>query len=196
MDVRPYSKFEDKMRHKNLADRSDSCLVVVDMQEPFLRAMFDRERVVNNAKKLVGTANVLGLPILVTLQNPERMGDTVTEIAELLPQHEAIGKMAFSCCGDRAFNERLAKLGKRTVILCGVETHICVSQTAHDLQHKGYTVHVPADAVCSRQESDWQLGLDKMRHSGIVVGCTEGVMYELLGCAGTDEFRQILKLVK
>lgn len=184
------------MRHPNLADRSDSYLVVVDLQEPFLRAMFDRETVVANSRKLIEVAKILGLPMLVTLQNPERMGDTVDEIKEALPAHEPIAKMTFSCCGDESFNNRLKELGKRTVILCGIETHICVSQTAHDLLADGYKVHVPKDAVCSRREHDWKAGLDKMRQSGVIVGCTEAVIYELMGCAGTDEFRELLRLVK
>ena len=184
------------MRHPNLADRSDTCLVVVDMQEPFLRAMFDRGMVVENTRKLLGVAMVLDLPVIVTLQNPERMGETVPEVAELLPPVEQIGKMSFSCCGSEEFNAHVAELGRKTLILCGVETHICVSQTAHDLLAQGYKVHVPGDAVCSRKESDWQAGLRKMYQSGVIPTCTEAVMYELLGCAGTDEFREVLKLVK
>ena len=184
------------MRHPNLTDRADSCLVVVDMQEPFLRTMFDRATVVESSRKLIGAAKILGLPILVTLQNAERMGDTVPEVKELLPPGEAIDKMSFSCCGDEAFNRRLTQLGRRTVILCGVETHICINQTAHDLLALGYMVHVPGDAVCSRRQDDWRAGLEKMRQSGVIITSTEAVIFELLGCAGTDEFREILKAVK
>ena len=184
------------MRHPNLVDRADSCLVVVDMQEPFLRTMFDRDAVVDGVRTLVGAAQILGLPILVTVQNPERMGDTVPEIAEVLPPVAAISKMSFSCCGDKTFLEMLEQLGKKAVIVCGIETHICVSQTAHDLLVMGYKVHVPEDAVCSRTEQNWRIGLEKMRKSGIIVSSTEAVIFELLRCAGSDEFRQVLKLVK
>lgn len=184
------------MRHPNLAERSDSFLVIVDMQEPFLNAMFDREMVVENCRKLVSAAQILGLPVLVTLQNSERMGDTVPEIKELLPPHQPVDKMTFSCGGDDEFNRQMKALGRRTAILTGVEAHICVSQTAHDLLLRGYRVHVPEDAVCSRREATWRAGLEKMRHSGAVVTSTEAVIFELLGCAGTDEFRQMLKVVK
>ncbi len=184
------------MRHPNLADRSDSFLVVVDMQEPFLRTMFDRETVVENCRKLISAARVLDLPVLVTLQNAERMGDTVPEVKELLPPHEPVDKMSFSCCGDPEFNRRLEALGRRTAILTGVEAHICVSQTAHDLLAQGYKVHVPEDAVCSRREANQRNGLEKMRHAGAVVTSAEAVIFELLGCAGTDEFREILRVVK
>jgi len=170
--------------------------VVVDLQEPFLGTMFDRPRVTENCRKLIEAAKVLGLPILVTLQNPEKMGDTVPEIRDILPPHEPIDKMSFSCCGDDGFNERLAKLGKRTVILCGIETHVCISQTAHDLLQAGYKVHVPEDAVCSRRETDWRAGLEKMRHSGVIVTGTEALIFELLQVAGTDEFREVLEFLR
>ncbi|MHB1000547.1 MAG: hydrolase [Armatimonadota bacterium] len=184
------------MRHPNLADKSDSCLVVVDMQEPFLNVMFDRQQVTENVRKLISIAKIFDLPVLVTVQNPERMGDTVPEIQELLPPVQPISKMSFSCCGDQKFVDQLAAFGKKTVIVCGIETHICVNQTVHDLLADGYTVHVPEDAVCSRSQANWRAGLEKMRQSGAVITCTEAVMYELLGCAGTEEFRQVLKLVK
>ena len=184
------------MRHPNLADRSDSCLVVVDLQEPFLKTMFDRQMVIENAGKLIQAAGIMHLPTLVTLQNPEKMGDTIPEIKELLPPHEPISKMAFSCCGDQGFKLRLQGLGKKRVILCGVEAHVCISQTAHDLLANGYRVHVPEDAVCSRKERDWRAGLEKMRQSGIIVTSTEAVIFELVERAGTDEFREILKLVR
>ena len=170
--------------------------MVVDLQEPFLRTMFDRPAVVENVRRLIGAAKILDLPMLVTLQNPEKMGDTVPEVKELLPPAEPVGKMSFSCCGDVTFNRRLSALGRRTVILTGIETHVCVSQTAHDLLMQGYTVHVPGDAVCSRKEADWLAGLEKMRQSGVIVTSTEAVIFELLACAGTDEFREVLKLVK
>jgi nicotinamidase-related amidase len=184
------------MRHPSLADKSDSILIVVDLQEPFLGTMFDRPRVTENCRKLIEAAKILRLPILVTLQNAEKMGYTVPEIKELLPPHEPIDKMSFSCCGDDGFNERLAKLGKRTVILCGIETHVCISQTAHDLLQAGCKVHVPEDAVCSRRESDWRAALEKMRQSGAIITGTEAVIFELLQVAGTGEFREVLKIVR
>lgn len=184
------------MRHPSLADQSDSVLVVVDMQEPFLRTMFDREMVVENCRKLVSAAEILGLPVLVTLQNAERMGDTIPEVKELLPPHEPIDKMSFSCCGNSEFGRQVEALGRKTAILTGVEAHICVSQTAHDLLAQGCRVHVPEEAVCSRRESNWRAGLEKMRQSGAIITSTEAVIFELLGCAGTDEFREMLEVVK
>lgn len=184
------------MRHPNLAERSDSCLVIVDMQEPFLQSMFDRTMVEQGVQKLVSAANILGIPTLATVQNKKRMGDTVSSILEHIPSVEAVEKMSFSCCGDDVFKRQLESLGKRTVILCGVETHICVNQTALDLLGDGYKVHVPADAVNSRTQGNWRVGLDKMSGAGVIITSVETVIFELLGSAGTDEFRQILKIVK
>lgn len=184
------------MRHPSLAGRDDTCLVVIDMQEPFLRAMFDLETVVRNTRRLLGVAKVLNLPVLVTLQNPEKMGDTVPEVKELLPDVRPFAKMSFSCCADESFVNAIADLHRGTVILCGIEAHICVSQTAHDLLAVGHRVHVPEDAVCSRKETNRRSGLEKMRQSGVIVTSTEAVIYELMECAGTDEFREVLKLVK
>jgi nicotinamidase-related amidase len=158
--------------------------------------MFDRDMVEGGCRRLIGAADIMDLPVMVTVQNPEKMGDTVPEIAEVLPARNTISKMTFSCCGDEGFNARLAALERRTVILCGVETHICVSQTALDLIAQGYKVHVPEDAVCSRLQATWRAGLERMRDAGVIITTTESVIYELLGCAGTDEFREVLKLVR
>ncbi|MHB1457182.1 MAG: hydrolase [Armatimonadota bacterium] len=184
------------MKHKNLADRADSCLVVVDMQEPFLNSMYDRETVTANVNRLIDAAKIFGIPVLVTLQNSERMGGTVPEVEEHLPEHQPVNKMTFSCCGDDDFMTQLAETGKMTVVLCGIESHICVNQTAHDLLAAGYTVHVPEDAVCSRTPANCRIGIEKMRQSGAVITCTESVIYELMERAGTEEFRQVLRLIK
>lgn len=184
------------MRHRNIANRDESCLVVIDMQEPFLRAIHDRATVISNVNRLINAAVIMRLPIIVTLQNADRMGNTVPEVFENLPPHEPIDKMTFSCCGDETFMHELEKIGKGTVILCGIETHICVNQTALDLVQSGYEVHVPDDAVSSRTERNWQSGLAKMRQSNVIVTSTEMLIYELLVRAGTDEFRKILKYIK
>ncbi|HAH87663.1 MAG TPA: hydrolase [Armatimonadetes bacterium] len=184
------------MRHPNLAGKSDSLLVIVDMQETLLRAVLNRQEITSNCKKLAGTAKILNLPVLVTEQNPEKLLGTAAEILEILPPHNMVGKLDFSCCGSQDFIRHLEATGRKTVILCGVEAHICVSQTAHDLIARGYRVHVPEDAVSSRRELDRQAGIKKMQLAGAIPTSAEAVIYELLGCAGTDQFRQVLKMVK
>ena len=117
-----------------------------------------------HAERVNASARALGLPVVSTLQYPERMGDMIPEILEALPGDEPRpGKTRFSSCGCGAFCDRLAEIAKDTVLICGVETHICVSQTAHDLLAGGYKVHVAADAVSSRAKSNWKIGLEKMR---------------------------------
>ncbi len=166
------------------------------MQEPFLRSIFERERVISNTIKLIRAAGVLGVPVITTLQYQARMGDVIPEVAELLPDSTRLDKMTFSCCGVECFGGAIAEAGRRQVLLCGVETHICVSQTAHDLLHVGYSVQVAEDAVSSRKDSDWRTGVAKMRGSGVVVTSSEAAIYEMLRDATAPEFKQILDVVK
>jgi nicotinamidase-related amidase len=182
--------------HPNLLDLNDTVLIVVDVQEPFLRTIFERERVVENVLKMVEAAKVLGLPVVTTLQNKARMGDVIPEIAKALPSGERFDKMTFSCCGSDDFICEISKIGRKTALICGIETHICVNQTSHDLVQLGYNVHVVADAVSSRKQQDWLTGLEKMRQAGIVITSVEMSIFELLRDASLPEFKAILNLVK
>lgn len=182
--------------HPSVLDRNETVLVVVDVQEPFLGSIFERDRVVSNVVKLVEAANVLDVPVVTTLQYPEKMGDVIPELAEVLPDTDRIDKTAFSCCGAKSFVNKLEQLGRHAVLLCGVETHICLNQTAHDLLILGYKVHIAADAVNSRKESDYIIGLGKMRESGVIITSTEASIFELLRDAASPEFKTILRLVK
>ena len=179
-----------------MLDRENTVLVVVDVQEPFLRSLFERDRVVNNVTKLVRAASILGVPIIATLQNKARMGGVIPEIAELLPDGEAIDKMTFSCCGESSFIDSIDSLGWNQVLLCGLETHVCLNQTAHDLKSRGHEVHIAADAVSSRKESDWKFGIERLRQAGIVITTTEMAIFELLRDAAAPEFKRILEIVK
>ena len=185
-------------RHPNLLRRDDTLLVVVDMQEPFLRGIHERERMTDNVRLLSQAAGILGVPVVPTLQYAERMGSVVAEIADVLPSQSAppLDKMCFSCGGSVGFLQRLEDTGRRQILLCGVETHICVSQTALDLVHLGYQVHVAADAVSSRSGEKHKLGMERMRDSAVLPCAAEAAVYELLGEAGTAEFKSVLALVK
>ena len=185
------------VRHPALLDRDQSVLVVVDMQEPFLSVINGREALVGNVRLLCQAARTLGIPTLATVQYAERMGGVVLPVAEVLPPDVyPLDKMCFSCAGSEAFMARLAATGRRQVVLCGVETHICVSQTAHDLAHAGYAVHVAADAVNSRTLERHKLGMERIRDAGISPCASEAAVYEWLREAGTPEFKEILRLVK
>ncbi len=184
-------------RHPALLRSEDTVLMVVDMQEPFLRHIWSGGRLLDNVNKLLDTARILRVPVVPTLQNMKQMGGVIPDVASRLPaQCIPFDKMCFSCQGDTVISGELARAGRKQVILCGVETHICILQTALDLVAQGYQVHVVADAVSSRSQSDWELGLRKMERLGVAVASTEMAMYELVGEAGTPEFREILKLVK
>lgn len=186
------------MRHPYLLDAADAALVVVDMQEPFLGVIHERERLTANVVLLLQTAGLLGIPVLTTVQYAARMGGVVGAVAGALPPGTPIpiDKMCFSCAGSDEFVRALAATGRKQVLLCGVETHICVSQTAHDLLQAGYQVHVAADAVSSRSLEKHKLGMERIRDSGIRPCAAEAAVYEWLAEAGTDAFKAVLKWVK
>jgi len=183
-------------KRQELCPREDSLLLVVDVQERLLPHIFEKERVLENCRRLIQTANVLGVPILLTEQYPQGIGRTVKEITDLLPGAEPIEKVSFSCCGDPAFLERLAALGKRTVIVCGIEAHVCITQTTLELLAGGYFPYVVGDAISSRTRENWEAGVARMQQAGATLGSTEMVAFELLRRAATDEFRQILSLFR
>jgi nicotinamidase-related amidase len=179
-----------------LADRADAVLVVVDVQERLASAMPHRDQVVARIVALVKAARILGMPILVTRQNPAGLGDTLPEVAEAMGEHSPIDKMEFCCREDSSFSDELAATWRGQVVLAGMETHICITQTALALVEDGYRVHVVADACCSRRDSDAGIAFDRLRFAGVAVTSTEALLYEALGVAGTDEFRAVLGLVK
>jgi nicotinamidase-related amidase len=177
-------------------ERDRAVLVVVDVQEAFRPAVLDFERVVRNVATLVAGANALDVPILVTEQYPKGLGRTVPELAEHLDRVKPIEKVCFSAAGSREFNGALAASGRDQVLLCGIESHVCVNQTADDLIGRGMEVQVAQDAVTSRSKQNRKLGLHKMERSGAVVTSVETALFELLGAAGTPEFKEIQRLVK
>jgi nicotinamidase-related amidase len=177
-------------------DRDRAVLVVVDVQEAFRPAVLDFDRVVANAATLVQGAKALAVPTLVTEQYPKGLGRTVPELAEHLDGVEPIEKVCFSAAGSEPFNRALAASGRDQVLLCGIESHVCVNQTADDLIGRGIEVHVAQDAVTSRTEQNRDLGLHKMERSGAVVTSVETALFELLGAAGTPEFKEVQRLVK
>ena len=188
----------DFERHPNILDPKQTVLVVVDMQEPFLAVMHDRERLLANVCLLVQSAVTLGVPVITTTQYAERLGGIVPEIAALYQAAAgaAVDKLCFSCAGAEGFSEHLVSPSRRQVLLCGLETHICVSQTALDLTHQGYQVHVAADAVSSRTLEKHKLGMERMRDSGVLPCAAEAAVYELLREAGTPAFKSLLPFIK
>jgi nicotinamidase-related amidase len=177
-------------------DRDRAALVVVDVQEAFRPAVLDFDGVARNVAVLVQGASALGLPILLTEQYPKGLGATVPELERHLDGIEPIEKLCFSAAGSEEFSTRLGESGRDQVLLCGIESHVCVNQTADDLLEAGKEVHVAQDAVSSRTEENRRLGLHKMERAGAVLTSVETALFELLREAGTPEFKEIQKLVK
>ncbi len=173
-------------------------LIVVDIQEKLLPPIWEKERFVRNAQLLIRLAGILKIPALVTTQYAKGLGNTVPDIASLLPGTSPIDKLTFSCFGSDGFCSLLKRLpGQRTTaLLCGMETHICVMQTALGALREGYLVHVASDAVSSRTELNWRIGLDRMRAAGAILSSTEMIVYELLRASGTPAFRELLPYLK
>jgi nicotinamidase-related amidase len=178
---------------------ADQCaLIVVDMQEKLLPPIWEKERLLRNVQLLIRLAGILKIPALVTTQYAKGLGKTVPEIASMLPDTPPIDKLMFSCFGSDVFCSLLKRLpGQRTtVLLCGMETHICVMQTALGALREGYLVHVACDAVSSRTELNWRIGLDRMRSAGAILSSTEMMIYELLRSSGAPAFKELLPYLK
>lgn len=175
---------------------ADVVFVLVDIQCALADVMERRDAVVGAAGLLARAAVPLGIPVLITRQYPRGLGDTVAEIAEAVGEHTPIDKLTFSCLAEPVFRERIESLGRRQVVLAGMETHICITQTALALLEDGYEVSVAADAVCSRRSGDHEVALARLRSAGAQVTVVESAIYEALERAGTPEFRAVLELVK
>jgi len=180
--------------------QAEKCaLIVVDIQEKLLPPIFNNESLVRNVRLLLHLARTLNMPAMATTQYVKGLGPTVAPVAELLPaEQEQVDKLEFSCFGSDRFCSALKSLpgSRNTVLLCGMEAHICVMQTALAALDNGYLVHVAADAVGSRKEFDWQIGIERMRDAGCVISTTEMMMYELLRQSGTAAFKEMLKHLK
>jgi nicotinamidase-related amidase len=179
-------------------DPEQCALIVVDIQEKLLPPIWEKERLVRNSQLLIRLAGILKIPALVTTQYMKGLGNTVPEVAALLPDTPSIDKLMFSCFGSDVFCSLLKRLpGQRTtVLLCGMETHICVMQTALGALREGYLVHVASDAVSSRTELNWRIGLERMRAAGAILSSTEMMVYELLRSSGAPAFKELLPYLK
>jgi isochorismate hydrolase len=163
------------------------------MQERLLPVIAEKEKVIENVVKLVKFSHIIGLPVVFTEQ--QKLGDTVPEIREQLKDIQPIPKLEFDCFGSSAFTKNMSQLNKDALIITGVEAHVCVAQTALS-GLSDYTVHVVSDAISSRSLNNREVALHRMGQNGVTITSTEMVIYELLGEAGTDTFREALALVK
>jgi nicotinamidase-related amidase len=177
-------------------DREEALLLVIDIQDRLAVAMSERAKVVTNTGHLIAAARLLDVPVVHTEQYPKGLGPTVPELRAALEPAAPIEKLTFDCCGEPSFAPALEAAGRSTVIVCGMEAHICVLQTVLGLLARGLVVHVAADAVCSRDAENYRAALELMRDAGAVVTCTETALFQLLGRAGTPEFKAIQSRIK
>ncbi|WP_430815406.1 hydrolase [Carboxylicivirga sp. RSCT41] len=170
--------------------------VVVDIQERLFPHINENEKLENNTKILVQGLKALDVPFLVTEQYKKGLGDTIAGIEELVKEDPHFEKLAFSCCDDPAFMEALETSTKRVVILAGMETHICMLQTAVDLKERGFTPVIVENCVSSRTEENKRIAMERFRKEGIIITSYESILFELCRVAGSDAFKTISKLVK
>ncbi len=182
----------------HLLQAEHCALLVIDIQEKLLPPIYNHERMVQNCQLLLRLAQILPLPVLASTQYARGLGNFVPEIASLLGDVDVVDKLSFSCLGSEDYCARLEGLQKqrKTLLICGMETHICVMQSAVQALARGYKVHVAADAVSSRTRENREIGLRRMRAAGCVISSTEMMIYELLRRSGTAEFKEILKYLK
>jgi nicotinamidase-related amidase len=190
------SDYAEIARQSLAAERC--ALVIIDIQEKLLAPIFQKDQLVRNAQLLIRAAGILKIPALVSTQYAKGLGATVPEIASLLPQTDSIDKTLFSCFGSDAFCAAVKRLpgNRNTLLLCGMESHICVAQTALAALRQGYVVHVASDAVSSRTEWNWKIGLERMRAAGAVISSTEMMIYELMQSSSSAAFKELLPHLK
>jgi len=185
------------MPHKNILDSSKAGLLVIDVQEAFRDVVADFEKLSKRAAVAIRGFTILERPVFVTEQYPRGLGRTAAEIVEVLPEDfEYIEKTAFSSCGAQVLTDKFRASNISQIVICGLETHVCVNQTAHDLLHLGFDVHLLNDCVASRFKSDKKAGLSKMFASGVVPSCVEMSLFELMRDAKHEKFKAVQTLLK
>ena len=180
-------------RSPELMRAEDTTLLVVDVQEKLMPHIAKQEKVIANIARLLDAAKLASIPLFATEQYPKGLGPTVSDLADRLTT--SFDKLTFSCLGHEAVQTHLAQLSRPKVLLCGVETHVCIQQTAFDLMAEGYQVYLPVDAVSSRHEDDHLVAIRRMESHGVVITTVEACLFEWCERAGTDLFKEVRKLV-
>jgi nicotinamidase-related amidase len=179
-----------------LLNRHRSALVIIDVQERLFPHVYNRQNVLARMDLLLFAANLLQIPMLLTEQYPKGLGPTIEDVRKACPDIEPLVKMDFSCVPAPGFRERLSSLHRDQIVLAGIETHVCVAQTALDLASGGERVFVVADATASRRPLDARIALQRLDRSGLAITTAEAVVFEWLRRAGTEEFKAIQPKLK
>ncbi len=188
------------MNHSSFSipDKNKSLLLVIDVQERLMAAMPEEvsNNILKNIEILINSVDILHIPVIYTEQYPRGLGKTCSQIQNLLQDKPSIEKIAFSCCDENIFQQKIHESGKNQIIITGAESHICVLQTVLDLLQQEYTVYLVKDAVCSRHKLDWETALNMAEKAGALLTTTEIILFQFLERAGTDEFKRIQNLLK
>lgn len=174
----------------------NTALVIKDIQGKLWNVMHEKEAFLENAQKLVKGMQVLGVPIIMTEQNPKGLGATLPELMQLMPEVKPMTKFSFNCCQDEGFQQAINNLKRKQILICGIEAHICVYQTALGLLSSGFEVQIVADVVASRAVRNRDIALTRMQSERVKLTTTEMVIYELLQTAENPKFKEILKVIK
>ncbi|MGB0403979.1 MAG: hydrolase [Salibacteraceae bacterium] len=177
-------------------NKEQCALVVIDIQEKLFPHINSHNEVARKAAILIEGIQALKVPVVVTEQYVKGLGSTIDMISDVIGDNEPIEKTSFSCCGEGLFNIKIEEHYKENIILCGIETHVCVLQTALDLKEAGHNPIVVVDAVGSRNNIDKEIALKRMETEGIRLTTVESILFELCKISGTDTFKTISKLVK
>ncbi len=183
----------------NLCSASDCALIVIDIQPTLTAAMVENEaeQMINNSCALIQAAHTLNIPIFVTEQYPQGLGETDSSIIEALSDSvHRFSKTGFSCCAAEGFNSALSQSGKKQLVLVGQEAHVCVLQTALELQSENYSVYVAEDSTCSRKQEHRFFALERMRQAGITITNYESVIFEWIRDASHPDFKTLSKLIQ
>ena len=177
--------------------KTDACAILIDVQEKLLPVMSNNEKLLERCKILIAGLNLLKIPTIVSEQYPKGLGHTVQQLKQLLPnQTEAIEKISFSCMDNDIFQNKINWLNTNQVIIFGIEAHVCVLQTVVDLIEIGKTPIVIIDCISSRNETDKEIAIERMKSEGAIFSTSEAILFELCRKAGTPEFKEISQLVK
>lgn len=183
-------------RHQKILTRDKTALLLIDVQERILDVMMNKDSLIDNQLKLIKGFKILNTPIFFTEQYPKGLGPTINVLLEELKPLEAYQKITFSCIGaGNLFNDMKDK-GIEKVVVCGIESHVCVMQTALDLIQNDFQVSIPVNAVSSRKKEDYDAALVRYDREGVIITSVEAVLFELLENSRSDEFKQISKLIK
>ena len=184
------------MRHPRILTSQDAILLIIDVQESMRRYLSDISNLTRNISILVEAAKILKLPIFMTEQYPQGLGKTLCEIVACLGEHSYFEKVSFSCALTDGFMDQIESTGRKQVLVCGIEAHVCVNQTVHDLLNSGYMTHLIVDAISSRSLKNKEIAVEKMIDSGAVRSSVEIALFEMLNESGTEAFKAIQRLIK